>query len=159
VPQDTTSPPVQSHDSLFRLAFGQPAHAAAILQAILPPTLAERFDWTRLELRPGSFVDTDLSQHHVDVLYRVKVGHSDALVHVLLEHQREGEPLMAYRLLRYCVRIWEDWLRTAPRSQHLPPILPVVVHHSRRGWTAPTRLSGCWTLSGADLQALAPYLP
>jgi predicted transposase YdaD len=35
-------------------------------------------------------------------------------VYVLLEHQSSPDGLMAFRMLRYVVRIWDEFLRIVP---------------------------------------------
>ena len=42
---DTPVQPAQPHDAFFRSIFGDPAHAAAVLQSILPPSVAAHIDW------------------------------------------------------------------------------------------------------------------
>jgi hypothetical protein len=44
---------------------------------------------------------------------------------------------MAFRLLRYQIRIWEDWLSRNPGAPTLPVIIPVVLYHGHTPWTAP----------------------
>jgi hypothetical protein len=48
----------QAHDKLFKAGFGDPAKAAGLLRAELPPALAERIDWAKLRVEPASFVDS-----------------------------------------------------------------------------------------------------
>ncbi|MBI5535969.1 MAG: Rpn family recombination-promoting nuclease/putative transposase, partial [Deltaproteobacteria bacterium] len=45
------------------------------------------------------------------------------------------DALMPYRLLRYMIRIWEQWI--AEQQEHpklLPAIVPVAMSHSEGGW-------------------------
>ena len=45
---------------------------------------------------------------------------------------------MAFRVLRYMVRIWSQWLDDQEgRPEKLPPILPIVIYHGERTWNAP----------------------
>ena len=37
---------------------------------------------------------------------------------------------------RYLVAIWKGFRAQHPRARRLPAIVPIVVHHSRTGWTA-----------------------
>jgi len=55
---------------------------------------------------------------------------------VLFEHKSGPEGLTAFQLLRYMVRIWEDFVKGHPGAKLLPAIVPVVVHHGEGGWTA-----------------------
>jgi hypothetical protein len=51
------------------------------------------------------------------------------------------------QLLRYMVRIWEQVLEQKPAPSVLPPIIPVLVHHSESGWTATTTFHGLFDSS------------
>jgi len=52
-------------------------------------------------------------------------------VYVLFEAKSRSDPLVAFQLLRYMVRIWERALRS---GEGLVPIIPVVVYHGRERW-------------------------
>jgi predicted transposase/invertase (TIGR01784 family) len=118
------------HDALFKWSFGQLDRAAGELRAILPAPLAAAIDWASIELVSGSFVDENLGRRHSDLVYAASWQRGgDLLVYVLFEHQSSAEPLMAFRLLRYMVRIWDRWLADHPSARHLPPIIPVVLSH------------------------------
>ncbi len=60
------------------------------------------------------------------------------LVYVLLEHQSTVDRLMAYRMLRYVGRIWDEWLKGQPEAKQLPRVVPVVLFAGEGPWTAPT---------------------
>jgi hypothetical protein len=134
------------HDALFRRAFERPADAAAELAHVLPPGLAAHLDASSLHLEPGTYIDPNLSDHHSDLLFSLRLGHETALVYVLFEHQSTLDTMMPFRVLAYLVRIWDRWLRdhadpARPRaSQWLPPIVAVIVSHAPGGWSAPTDL-------------------
>ena len=124
------------HDELFKATL-TPQAARQLCKAVLPAEAGVLFDQATLVREPETFVEGALAS---DVLYRAEfTGGAEALVYVLFEHQSTVDPLMAYRVLRYMVRIWGRWLRSrrdqAPRS--LPPILPIVVYHGESEWSAP----------------------
>ena len=65
-----------------------------------------------------------LKQLHSDVLYRAELGGEQALwLYILFEHQSTPEPRMAWRLLRYMTRIWDQEAGEGP----LWPIVPLVL--------------------------------
>ena len=64
-PKVTNAP----HDALFKTIFGQPEHAAAELQHILPGHIAARIDWSSLTPQPGTYVDEELADQHSDLLF------------------------------------------------------------------------------------------
>jgi len=148
VPAVTTNP----HDMLFKETFSNIENAVVELRAALPSSLFERLDLASLEVVPGSFVDEDLSAVHSDLLYRVQLAGRPALVYVLLEHQSTVDTLMPLRLLGYLVRILERHAREADTALPLPVVIPVVLHHSSTGWTAPT------SLQLFDVDALGPHV-
>jgi hypothetical protein len=147
------------HDSVFRQVFGVPENAASQLRAVLPPSLAGRLDLGRLARVPCSFVDEALKWRHSDLLFTAPLDGRDAFVYVLVEHQSSADPLMAYRMLRYVTRIWDQHLREHPRVRELPAVIPLVVHHGRSQWTGPTQLLELIDLDPAAKQAMQPYLP
>ena len=118
------------HDALFKYVFSQPEHAASELRSVLPVALSEHLDWSSLEPQPASFVDERLSGRQADLLFTIQCEGRDAYLYVLLEHQSSTDPLMAFRLLRYLVRIWEAFLVAHPEVRRLPAIIPVVASRS-----------------------------
>jgi predicted transposase YdaD len=56
-----------------------------------------------------------------------------AQVYFLFEHKSQSDRLTAFQLLSYIVRIWEKRLRD---GLDLCPIIPLVVYHGERPWSA-----------------------
>ena len=110
-PGDSSLPP---HDSVFRQIFGVPENAASQLRAVLPPGLVGRLGLGRLTRVPGSFVDEALRWRYSDLLVTAPLGGRDAFVYLLAGHQSSADPLMAFRMLRYVTRIWDQYLRDHP---------------------------------------------
>ncbi len=145
------------HDALFKAVFSEPAHAAMELRAVLPPALVAATDWSTLTLEPGSYVDDELVERQSDLLFRVVIAEAEARYYVLFEHQSEPDPRMAFRLLRYEVRIWERLEKLEP-GRALPAIVPVVLAHSERGWRVPLAFEELLDL-GAARTSLLPHVP
>ncbi len=146
------------HDALFKTAFSNVEHAAGELREALPPALAARIDWSSLKLAPGSFVDEALKERQSDLLFSASLGEASALLYLLFEHQSTAEALMAFRLLRYMVRIWEQHLAAHPAAKRLPVIVPVVLHHSETGWTAKTAFEDLLDLDDASRAAAGEHV-
>jgi hypothetical protein len=148
-----------SHDKLFKSALADPKDAAMALSAVLPPALARQLDFSSLEPVPGTFIDERMLGSHADLLFTVKCAGFETLLYVLLEHKSEVDRWTLLQLLRYMVRIWEQCLAQKPPPAALPPIIPIIVHHSETGWTAPTHFQGLFdstAMTDADLQRLTP---
>lgn len=139
MPKKTPTP----HDALFKFTMSKSDNAVSLLKRLIPPALAARLDWSRMTLDDASLTDSDLSGKKTDLLYKLPLlapGRSqpDALVTFILEHQSTPDPLMAFRVLRYTVRVWSRWLQQAGNAELgvLPIVLPVVIYHGDKAWTA-----------------------
>lgn len=130
---------VNAHDTFFKAMLSRPEHAASFLQQVLPARIVARIDFSSLALSPGSYIDEVLKARYSDILFSVKLAGRPALIYILFEHQSTTDGLMALRILRYEVRIWDRWLEDHPSAEKIPVILPVVLHHSPGGWQATTR--------------------
>lgn len=146
------------HDGLFKTVFSSPARAAELLRSLLPPALARPIDWTSLALLPGSFVDATLREQHTDLLFAARCGGRDIRVYLLLEHKSTPDGWVPLALHNYMGEIWRRHVATEKASHQLPPILPVVVYHSQRSWTAPLEFSQLVDIP-QDLEPLRAYTP
>ncbi len=136
------------HDLFVRYTFGHPERAAAELRATLPSHVVAEVDWETLRQESGSVVDPELRKTESDLLFsaRLRTGRP-LLLYVLLEHQSSVDRWMAWRMLRYVVRLAELWRQEHPESTRLPIILPLVMYHGTGGaWTAPRRVEELFEL-------------
>ena len=142
----------QPHDRLFRKVFSEPAEAAGLLRAYVPAWLADTLDWSSLSLMSDSYVDDDLRASESDLLYAVEQRPDAAepgdarrslRLYLLFEHQSRPDRLMRFRLLKYCCRIWDDFLRPADAegTPDLPPIVPLVFYQGESHWRHTTEFS------------------
>jgi hypothetical protein len=124
------------HDALFKWAFEAPTDAAALLRALLPPTICQAIAWETLEDASASFIDLALADHHSDLLFAAKLrtGEPD-LVYLLLEHQSTDDAAMPLRMLSYQTQIWARFRKDQPGAS-IPPILGVLVSHISGGWAS-----------------------
>src|SRR5262245_13088232 len=152
----TTTP----HDALFKAAFTKLRSARGLLRALVPEHLARRIEWPSLRLESGIAVgDEDLDEQRMDLVYSARAGTRRMLLYVLAEHQSKVDPWMAFRLLCYLVAIWKGYRAQHPRAKKLPAILPLVVHHSPTGWTAPVAFEELLDADAELLGALGPHIP
>ncbi len=131
-------PPTQPHDALVKWTFSQREHAAGLLKAALPPEVVAAVDWGTLRVEKDTFVDRALRSRYSDVVISARIGKSRVYFYTLIEHQRDVEPLMVFRVLLYMGRLWERLVRDEPDLKKLPLIVPLLIHNSATGWTAAT---------------------
>jgi predicted transposase YdaD len=136
------------HDLFVRSTFGHPERAAAELRALLPSHVVSEVDWETLRQEPGSVVDPELRETESDLLFSARLRTArPLLLYVLLEHQSSVDRWMAWRMLRYVVRLGEQWRQEHPESTGLPVIIPLVMYHgSGEAWTAPRRVEELFDL-------------
>lgn len=94
---------------------------------MLPAEVVTRLDLDQLQRVNGSFVDPELRWRHSDLLFTAPLQERDAFIYVLVEHQSRTDPLMPFRMLRYVVRIWDQYLAEHPKATRLPAVVPLVV--------------------------------
>ena len=156
-PREEASP--QPHDALFQWTFSQREHGAGLLKAALPPALASAVDFSTLRVEKGSFVDRALRSRHSDLVLSARMRGEPVYFYALIEQQRRVEALMVLRILVYMTRLWEQLVRDRPRMKVLPPIIPILLHHSDTGWTAATAFQDVVAAEESVRSALRPYIP
>lgn len=129
------------HDLLCKEMLGQVEQARDFLANYLPAEVVSALDLDTLEVVKDSFVDQELREHLSDIVYRIGCRDqgpepSPAYVYLLFEHKSHPEPLVAFQLLRYMVRLWEKTL-AGKKAKRLPPIIPLVLYHGRTRWKIP----------------------
>jgi predicted transposase/invertase (TIGR01784 family) len=152
-----------AHDKLFKAGFGDPATAAAFLRAELPAALAATIHWPTLRIETGSFIDSQFRRSESDLLFSAAFGDegakTPALIYILFEHQVKEEPLLALRLLRYMLRIWENWRKSNQQADRLPPIIPVVLAQNAEPWSGSPRFLGLIDLPADLAEEMRPFIP
>jgi predicted transposase/invertase (TIGR01784 family) len=134
--------PVQNpHDALFKEMFSKTETARSFFESYLPDEIRDRPDWSTLRLLPGSYTDEQLRGSESDLLYTVQLDGHPVDLYCLFEHQSTPDDWMAFRLLRYIVRIWEQFRKNNPKAKKLPPILPVVLFQGGARWKASSFMS------------------
>ncbi|MCI5132322.1 MAG: Rpn family recombination-promoting nuclease/putative transposase, partial [Candidatus Electrothrix sp. EH2] len=147
---------INPHDSFFRETFGRKDIAAGFLREYLPRGLLRKIDLESLHAVKDSFVEKELRQHFSDLLYTVRHQEGDLYLYLLFEHKSYPDPWTGLQLLRYLIRIWEQYRKQHPKERKLPAVLPLVLYHGRSRWRLSDRFS---SLIVQDDEELAPFIP
>ena len=143
------------HDRFFKEVFSRKEVAADFLRNYLPTDVLACLDENSINLTKDSFVDNELATHLSDLLYEVELRDgSDAYVYVLFEHKSFPDSEVAFQLLRYMVRIWEQACRQK-QVKKLPPIIPVVLYHGVVNWKISRKFSALFE----HPEALGVFVP
>lgn len=133
------------HDSVVRQTLGRPDVAAGYFRHNLPSELLAKLNLSTLERVPDSFVDPELHPSASDLLYTVDyIGPGNAkkkqeklLLYLLIEHKSYPDRMTLFQLLRYMVRIWEEYCGKNRKTAALPPLYPMILYHGGRPWPYP----------------------
>ena len=155
---------MRPHDAAWKLLFSFPEMVRDLLAGFVPRGWVEDLDLSTtrhgqsgagLARGPGSHVSDDLRQRHQDRVWRVPFRGRPRDAMVLLECQSTVDRTMAVRMLAYTALLHQDLLRAAPAGA-LPPVLPIVLYHGRKPWSAPEEMAGLAAPCG---EHRAPYQP
>jgi hypothetical protein len=122
-----------------------PKNAAPVLRTALPAAIVERCDWSTLKLSDRTYVDEKLRETHSDLLYEIQIGRHKAVIYVLLEHKSECDARTIVQLFVYVGQILKKYAEEDEGEEvRLPVVLPMILHHSKTGWTAATELAALY---------------
>lgn len=139
------------HDHYFRHAMKLPQVFIPFLLRHLPATLAENLDIERADPMSSELLNAKLNERFVDMLYTVPYKDQQVFIYILVEHQSKGHPMMAFRMVVYCLEIWDKLLSLRANAQKdfreqgtpipdylqfekLPPIFPFVFYNGEKEW-------------------------
>ena len=133
------------HDRLVKFTFGQAERAAALFKSKLPEAVVRSIDWSTLRPERNRLVDESLAELCTDLLFSARLKDTDeeesVLLYLHMEHQSTIDHMMAFRIIRYMVRIWDEYVSEQPsKRKKLPAIFPVVLYHGDKPWNAPTEV-------------------
>jgi hypothetical protein len=77
-----------------------------------------------------------------------------ARLYLLLEHKSYPDPWVALQLLGYLVRLLEREKQQRPKPP-LPLVIPLVLYHGERAWTASRQLADLFDADG-DFRVFVP---
>lgn len=146
------------HDKLFKDTFSRKDAAISYLQGFLPKEIQSHIDFDSLRLYPGEYIDSELKSTSSDLVYKVNINNKPAYLYLLFEHQSTVETLMAFRLIKYMTRLWDNILKAQTQAKRLPAILPLVLYQGEAVWSAPLQLNDLIETSATDFDRYLPQL-
>jgi predicted transposase/invertase (TIGR01784 family) len=124
------------HDAIFKKFLAHPDTAREFLGIHLPPALRAVCDLTTLSLKPDSFVEPGLRAAYTDILYSLHTTLGDGYIYCLIEHQSTPDPMMAFRMMQYCLRIMRAHLDNIKEenSRKLPIVIPLLFYQGKTAY-------------------------
>lgn len=149
------------HDDLAKAALSRPENAIGALKAALPAALLGQLDLASLKLAPRDrYLDAAGKAMFSDLVYEVQLAGRPVLVCLCLyEHQSTQAKFHIVRVLGYVAALWRAWIAEHPDATRIPPVIPVVLYHGAKPWSAPTSLAEVLDAPAELLAAAGDLLP
>jgi len=147
---------INPHDKFFKEIFSKEKDAREFLSTYLPDNIKRIIDLSRLSIFKDSFIEKELHEYFSDILYQVEIKGQPAWIYLLFEHKSYPDTLIAYKLLRYMVKIWELLLSSQEIHKRFPLIIPLVIYHGRSPWEIGRKFSDLFSLPGPSLSSYIP---
>ena len=144
--------PPSKHDPYFKAGMSHHQVAVAFFERFLPPTVRRYADLSRLSMERESFVDERLKVGATDVLFSVPIAGRPGYFYLLVGHQSEVDPLMAFRLRHYVDRIMAHHLKQHGGNR-LVPVFPMVFYKGKAAYRAPTNIKELFDAPDALVEA------
>ena len=103
--------PRMPHDELVKRLLTDIRIARDLFRFHLPEDFITRLNLETLELQSSDFMTEDLKRLENDILYRVKCLHPEGYVYLLVEHQRNPDSRMIWRINAYRTQLLERYER------------------------------------------------
>jgi predicted transposase/invertase (TIGR01784 family) len=125
--------PAMPHDGVFKKCLSDLTVAEDFLRIHLPAEIQQQLDFSTLSLSSGSFVDEDIKQYCSDIVYSLKSKQGeDCYIYCLVEHQSTDDPLMPFRMLRYCLAVMQRHIDRYKTKQSVPLVVPLLFYHGQK---------------------------
>lgn len=119
------------HDLYIRAMMSYPQVSKEFFEANLPQHIKEITDFDSIALQKESYIDNELRDQIVDLLYAVNFNGKPGYIYLLLEHASKPDRFLPFRMLKYTVAAMDDHLKK-PKVKELPIIYPFILYTGKR---------------------------
>jgi predicted transposase/invertase (TIGR01784 family) len=140
-----------SHDVFVKKAMSDKNVAKEFFEANLPQDILSQVDLGTLKQEKENYFDNTLGHGIVDLIYSANFGEDKGYLILLLEHQSTQDYNMPLRIMKYILKICDDYLKKN-KGQKIPLIYPILFYGGETKYTAPLSL---WSLFNNSERAKA----
>lgn len=119
------------HDKAFKASLSNKQVAKEFFDQHLPEAVKQVIDFESLTLCSDTYVDDELRLLASDIVYAVNIKNQPGYLYTLLEHQRNPDKLMPFRIIKYVLAIMDKHLKQHPKEQKLPLVIPLVFYQGK----------------------------
>ena len=132
-----------SHDVFVKKAMSDKNVAREFFEANLPQDILSQVDLSTLKQEKENYFDNTLGNGIVDLIYSVNFGLDKGYLIALVEHQSSQDYKMPLRIMKYVLRICDDYLKKN-KGGKIPLIYPILFYNGEKKYTAPLSLYSAW---------------
>ena len=124
------------HDKFTKQILSDKKTAKEFFQLSLPKSILAQVDLDTIEQVKESYVDNELGQGVIDLIYKVKFGMDDGYLITILEQQSTQDETMPLRISKYVLRIASEFLDNHKGSK-IPLIYPLLLYTGQGKYNKP----------------------
>ncbi|MGL4654910.1 MAG: Rpn family recombination-promoting nuclease/putative transposase [Sarcina sp.] len=130
------------HDKSYKDLYSKKEIAIDLFKNFVKKEFMEELKLEDLELVNKSYIASDYEESESDILYKAKIGDTEAIFYILLEFQSKVDYTMPLRLLFYMCEILREYAKNANHSKSdrnikIPAVIPIVLYNGSQIWDAP----------------------
>lgn len=131
------------HDKSYKDLYSKKEIAIDLFKNFINKEFTKDLKADDLTLVNKSFISSDYEETESDIVYKAKIGDSEAIFYILLEFQSRVDYRMPLRLLFYMVEILREFSKNEnhdknDRNIRIPAVIPIVLYNGKQVWDVPS---------------------
>ncbi|MGL5576104.1 MAG: Rpn family recombination-promoting nuclease/putative transposase [Sarcina sp.] len=130
------------HDKSYKDLYSKKEIAIDLFKNFVKKEFTKDLKIEDLELVNKSYIASDYEESESDIVYKVKIGDTEAIFYILLEFQSRIDNTMPLRLLFYMCEILREYAKNANHKKSdknikIPAVIPIVLYNGKEVWNVP----------------------
>ena len=130
------------HDKSYKDLYSKKEIALDLLKNFVNKEFTKELKVEDLTLVNKSYIASDYEESESDIVYKAKIGDSEAIFYILLEFQSRVDYTMPIRLLFYICEILREYCKNVKHDKNdknikIPPVVQIVLYNGTKVWEAP----------------------
>ncbi|MGU8220402.1 Rpn family recombination-promoting nuclease/putative transposase [Clostridium perfringens] len=131
------------HDKSYKDLYSKKEIAIDLFKNFINKEFTKDLKADDLTLVNKSFISSDYEETESDIVYKAKIGGSEAIFYILLEFQSRVDYRMPLRLLFYMVEILREFSKNENHDKNdsnikIPAVIPIVLYNGKQVWDVPS---------------------
>ncbi|MGL4873275.1 MAG: Rpn family recombination-promoting nuclease/putative transposase [Clostridium sp.] len=131
------------HDKSYKDLYSKKEIAIDLFENYVKKEFTKDLKVEDLTLVNKSFIASDYEETESDIVYKAKIGDTEAIFYILLEFQSRVDYRMPLRLLFYIVEILREFAKNenhkkTDKNIKIPAVVPIVLYNGKQVWDVPT---------------------